>query len=496
MARQKHKGWNGDPYYRWRIMVGGQYYTLKLATDFPAKPAERTVYLILPRGEWSAENSLSAARDWRKRIERTPESRPELSDRMAKIKRQAGYRDKLTPEEEFVFNRRLLATVLQERLLEQGEVDPDAREMMLLLLRTTEEELGGLVDTLSGDPGKLPTDPTKMGEWVNSLKANAKLEVVVPPETIRAKTAAGIADRWLEHRSRELADGVISGATRDNSETVWRFVDFVGRESDLAAWLAESESWDRWCGNLRSLEKKGKKASTVRHWLAVSKQFVSWVARREYGTLPVGFGDKRRLGKVVGKVRDLSNDDFAALLSQGGLERCCVLLMANCGFNPVDLSDLKLVEIDWKNGYIVRTRSKMETRGDGYKVKHKLWEETLAALNEWSGKVKDGRALHLLDGRTFVRRDGGANSRYRDNSKHFFRRLFKRAGVSDSASAFRHCAASRLMSSREYSPIAQHFMGHADLPLVDKNYAVAPQAWLDEAVAWLRTDLGIDQLPK
>ena len=86
------------------------------------------------------------------------------------------------------------------------------------------------------------------------------------------------------------------------------------------------------------------------------------------------------------KIKTFTLDEVEALWKNAvPRTRCFIALALNCGMGQRDISDLRVNEVDWKNGYIERDRSKT-----GVRAKYKLWDVTLKLLKEHRHEGSEG----------------------------------------------------------------------------------------------------------
>lgn len=107
--------------------------------------------------------------------------------------------------------------------------------------------------------------------------------------------------------------------------------------------------------------------------------------------------------------------------------RCFIALALNCGFGAKDLSDLCLRDIDWKDGYIERTRVK-----PGVQSNHRLWQATLDLLKKHKRKnaQPEDRVFLTSKGFPLVRRfHDGERAKMSDSVHNAFWRILKDLGL-------------------------------------------------------------------
>lgn len=70
-----------------------------------------------------------------------------------------------------------------------------------------------------------------------------------------------------------------------------------------------------------------------------------------------------------------------------------ILLMLNCGMTQKDISDLRVEEVDWQEGRIIRKRSKTSKHENVPTVSYLLWQETFRLLRQERNPESKGLVL-------------------------------------------------------------------------------------------------------
>jgi integrase len=169
-----------------------------------------------------------------------------------------------------------------------------------------------------------------------------------------------------------------------------------------------------------------------------------------------------------------------------GQLRLHLLLMANCGFTQQDISDLHPRE--FRDGCLVRKRSKTRDHENVPEVRYRLWPETLALLKEY----RSDDPKHLLvtkSGRAWVHKEfKGGKFVETDSIRTLYSRHARSVGVTMSLKHIRKTSAT--MIDRETKSfdhrIATLFLGHSPRSIKDRHYSRPAEDVLDEAVKWLR----------
>lgn len=166
-----------------------------------------------------------------------------------------------------------------------------------------------------------------------------------------------------------------------------------------------------------------------------------------------------------------------------------ILLMLNCGFQPVDIASLKQQAVDWTNGNITRKRTKTKRHKKAPVVTYTLWPMTFVLLrshrsgdNELALTNRKGNPLQQVE-----LREGKVVKTCNISTR--WARLKKKCNAARSIKALRSTAATVLASHPTYGRYAQLFLGHSPRTVADKHYIVPDQEQFDAALAWLRDEL-------
>ncbi len=240
----------------------------------------------------------------------------------------------------------------------------------------------------------------------------------------------------------------------------------------------------------------GWSADYAKKVFGIAGSFVRHLYEREVlEKLPRNLGKKEyRFSRPTEAIEVFTNEEISELLSMAkGQQRLHLLLMLNCGFNQIDVSDLLKSQIDLERATITGRRSKTGRNTSTPLVCYPLWKETTELLREHMAKEGE-RALLTHSGRPWVRKETLANGRLKkaDNIATNYRRLRAKVGIIKSLKVFRKTSATRLRSHSVYRDLRFYFLGHSTRNLADKHYAKESPQLLAEAVAWLREQF---QLP-
>lgn len=134
---------------------------------------------------------------------------------------------------------------------------------------------------------------------------------------------------------------------------------------------------------------------TAKGMLAAVKTMYRWAYKmRLIDSLPRNIDDITKTPNGSSnqpKIKIFTLDELNTLLKNAVPHtKNFIVLALNCSMGQRDISNLRVNEIDWKNGYIERDRSKT-----GVRAKYKLWGITLKLLKEHrqEGSECDGRVF-------------------------------------------------------------------------------------------------------
>jgi integrase len=223
----------------------------------------------------------------------------------------------------------------------------------------------------------------------------------------------------------------------------------------------------------------------------VARAFVRFLWESRLIDLPRNIDSKAfRFGAGAKAVKTWTVDEFRAVLGKAtGQMRLHLLLMANCGMLQTDISELRDDEVDWREGRIIRKRSKTGDSEDVPTVGYKLWEQTFELLKQY----RSGGEVVLLteSGRRWVNKrmvDGRLVKA--DNIASCYVWLKKRAKFGKPLKLIRKTSASLIEGHPEYGRYKSHFLGHSPRTVADRHYAAPSTELFDRIVDWLGQQYG------
>jgi integrase len=314
-----------------------------------------------------------------------------------------------------------------------------------------------------------------------------------------AKTINQAVEAFLARQLVKAETGAISAGYYDNLQrSVNAFADHAGRRlsvegitgSALESFHSSLLQHKEWSSDYT--------ASRIRHALT----FVNWCYDVELlAELPRimrrGGAGLRITTETSRKKPNFANEEVEVILAHAS-ERTCLylLLMANCGYTQIDLSDLRPDQVDWTTGRITRKRSKTKDSENVPQVSYPLWHRTFSLLLKYGHQDGErvltnerGEALRVdtLRKGKLVKVDNIAVSYSRLCDKLMKQGKLK---TKKSLKTFRKTSPSRLEDS-EYASCARWFGGWSPRSVADRHYIRPPQEMFDRAVAWLEKSYGL-----
>lgn len=346
--------------------------------------------------------------------------------------------------------------------------------------------------------GTMPINPLHLRPAIDVIEWEERIEALRQHRkwtgtTDKSKTLAGNIDAHFSSRLKDANSGKIKPQRYSNIVN-WLniFKNWVG---DLALDHFGGTQLKSFQQHLERMVKDGKYSSSYAHSILNEvKTFVRWLDDEGIiDTLP------KRLNKLSIAIEDkpprtLTIPEIKALLPFAtGRTRLYLLLMLNTGATQKDIADLSPAEVDWKEGRIIRKRSKTKKQKNVPVVNYKLWDETLALLKEYGSK--EGERV-LLNARGNPLKDPAFKSetdlhlKKNDSVAKAIRELIKKAKVDFTPKMFRATSANILYNEPRFRDYHKLLLDHA-LTFVEKHYVINGVATLDEAIKWLGEQYGI-----
>ena len=132
---------------------------------------------------------------------------------------------------------------------------------------------------------------------------------------------------------------------------------------------------------LEKLAAGSWKRRTAWHYLSSVKAFVNWLYDAEAIAAVPRIMRRLLISKPPARIEVFTTDEVKKLLASASQRTLLYILLAlNTGATQIDISDLKVEEVDWTEGRIIRRRSKTKDEEHVPVVNYRLWPETFALL--------------------------------------------------------------------------------------------------------------------
>ncbi len=336
-------------------------------------------------------------------------------------------------------------------------------------------------------------------EYGKSRRAELKrgLEALLHPNQVAHENTLGYhIDQWLSRQHSKVQIKDLSPGRYDNlRRSIHIFRDFAGAK--IAIETIDEKIVDDYYNHCfgRVVAKvqgqEGWSTDYAKFVFETSKTFIKSCWSRRLLELPRNL-DEHKIKVQPKTIKPITGDDFRTMFDNAkGQLRLHLLLMLNCGMRSTDISDLLDQEVDWREGRIIRQRSKTRIHNskDIPTVNYKLWDETFALLKEYrSGdeivlKTKSGG---LWSWETMV--DG--TLKCSDNIATNYNRLRHRLKIDTPLSGIRKRGASTLDTHENYGRFGNHYLGESPRTIKDKHYTEPSVDRFDDAILWLGEQFG------
>jgi integrase len=335
-------------------------------------------------------------------------------------------------------------------------------------------------------------------EWLDRIAALDKhFEWTGKTQPLEDRTVGALAERYSAFERSRYEDGHIKiGTWAQERGCLFTFRDWVGASQDAAS--ITSEKYECYWAHL---SKSHHSIDSRKRHLRIARQFCGWLAEMGLIPLPSNLASRRYRFKGESKpIATMSVEQVTTLLDHAtGQLKLHMMLMLNCGFTQVDITDLLQSEVDWTKGRITRRRSKATSGGYSKApvVTWQLWAQTFDLLQRH--REPSGERVLLTEDKTpwtTRRAKGDAGFTKTDNIMSAFRRLLDKVEKSrpgeqfGSLSELRATASTMLDHHPTYGRYAQHFLGHSPRSVAQSNYVTPSQPLFDKAVTWLGKQFG------
>lgn len=382
----------------------------------------------------------------------------------------------------------------------QKDGDADARD-------AAEHDVRGIVQNVWNELGQalignrpLPDGiadylpPARAAQVERGLKELRGEQAAPPERTVRAQ-----ADRWIAAQIVLIGAGSLSADRAEyNRICLSHFAAFIGESADVKT-IDAARLHDFHLSCVKKVGERNKDAGRKAGWsvdyakkvFGTARTFIRFLWENNLIELPRNLDSKGfRFGSTAKRIQTLTVDEVRFVIDKAsGKMKLALLLMANCGFTQIDVSDLLDKEVDWIEGRIIRKRSKTGDKDSTPVVNYKLWPITFQLLKQY--RAGAGRVLLTESGKAWVRKElvNGRPVKC-DSIASNYSRLKERTGFNRPLKLLRKTSASLLEGHEVYGRFVSLFLGHSPRSMKDKHYAAPPQQLFDDAVLWLGGQYG------
>ena len=226
-----------------------------------------------------------------------------------------------------------------------------------------------------------------------------------------------------------------------------------------------------------------------------AKIFSNWLYNAEYLDKPIRNLRKLTIEIEQTKEKTLSIPDVKLILCNAADElKLYCLLMLNTGATQKDIGDLKQNEIDWKEGRLVRKRSKTKKMKSVPTVNYKLWNTTFNLLKQYRSKdpvrvLLNCRGNPLRD--MNFKSEGDTRLKKNDSIAKALTKLCRRIKVGATPKMFRATSSNLLFNDPRFRTYHELFLDHSAKSVAEKHYVSNDANTLDDAIGFLGKQYGI-----
>jgi integrase len=322
--------------------------------------------------------------------------------------------------------------------------------------------------------------------WADRFHRDAATTVPVD------RTVAAWVDRYLDMvMSRYKVEEISAAEYQATRLSLHAFRDWCGQATGIDS--LDPETWERWWHHLL---KSDYSVATKKKRILYVRSLIRWMASKGVIPMPPNLNERRygfKEAHPAVAMPDLEEIRRVVDAATGQL-RLHLLLMLNCAFTQIDVANLRQDEVDWEHGRIKRKRTKTKSKKAVPVVNYTLWSETWTLLKKFREPSGD-LVLRTHSGKAWVRDEiDPAGKRHKtDQIRTNYGHLRRKLDAKLSLSKLRKVGASLLADNREYADFAQRFLGHAPTTMAEQRYIGndAGQKYFDEAVEWIRNEIGL-----
>lgn len=312
-----------------------------------------------------------------------------------------------------------------------------------------------------------------------------------PPTIAEDQTIKAQAERWLSSQAVKVKGGGLApGTWRNNTDCLAHFRAFIGDLMPVTA--IDEDRLEAYFNHLFGRIPDSFSSHYALKCFGAAKKFIRYCVEKDLIPFPKNFESRDFRFNVRPKlIPTLTIDEFWMLFKNAtGQMPLHLLLMANCGFTQVDIAELRDDEVDWKNGRIIRKRSKTDKCDEVPVVNYKLWPETFTLLQRCRSR---GEVVLLTENGGLWAYEKLVNGKLKstDNIASKYKwlkaRIKEKEGIefAKRLKDIRKTSSTLLGGSEKYGRFAQYFLGQSPRTVADRYYVAPSQELFDEAMTWL-----------
>lgn len=334
---------------------------------------------------------------------------------------------------------------------------------------------------------------TQKSIWRQRIPDLDNSPVVQRPQQPQISSVSTNIDKFVELHRERVKSGQLSTS---HLQTVATRYEFIKRHfgGGMLVTQIRGQTFTRFHSHLlEQIKLQTISPIYARHLMAEFRKFVKWLYAEEIiDVLPrplMAESRQFRFNVTQRQIEVFTIEELHVLL-KAAPERTqlYLLLMMNCGMYQGDISDLRPADVDWREGRIIRKRSKTSRQPTVPVVNYKLWQPTFSLLCKYRSS-DDKRVLLNANGKPLRNRqirENGTTTNF-DNIRMAYDRLTKKLKQKKAKTLkhIRKTSASILESHETFGRYAQHFLGHAPQSITQKHYVKPSDDLFDKAVEWL-----------
>jgi integrase len=310
------------------------------------------------------------------------------------------------------------------------------------------------------------------------------------PKAPPGRTVQENVNNWLVTQQAQVASGQMTpGRYQTVAGQMAHVLGYLGAASNVEALDAEKVA-GFYGYALEQVSSQRWSRAYARETFSTARRWVRWLWEMGKIELPRNINSRSfRFGSPVKSIRTWTPEEVSKVLAAARPKmKLILLLMLNTGATQQDVSDLLDTEVNWREGRIVRKRSKTGDHDSTPVVNYKLWPQTFAVLKRFRSGGE--HVLTTRTGKPYLRQALVAGKVTRsDIVAAYYYKLKKKIGFKKPLKLLRKTGASLLESHEAYGRFVGHYLGHAPKSMAERHYAAPAQALFDEAILWLGRQL-------